>query len=182
VPAIALLVVSLATNSAPPLVAGRDVPPPKKLKDVVPVFPEVARNASPPLEGLILLQVTLDEGGRPIDIVVRKGIPLLDGVAIEAVREWRYAPTLVDGKQRQVLLKTVVEFFLSAASRNAHLIDLVGSAEEDVGLRLYAIQALASNPVNRMAVKAVLQKAVGDKNELIAGAASRALAADRGER
>lgn len=41
----------------------------------------------PPVLGIIVLDVALNEEGRPVDIKVLRGTPLIDGAAIEAVRE-----------------------------------------------------------------------------------------------
>jgi TonB family protein len=170
------LVAMATVDAAPPLIAGVDVAPPRKLKTVQADFPDVARRAVPPIEGLILLQVTLNEMGRPADIVVLgKGVPLLDGAAIEAVRRWEYEPTLVDGTPRRVMLKTVAEFFLSSKSRQQHFLQLASSANEDVGLRLYAIQSLLANPMDEKGVRKALEVAATDTNEKVANAARQGL-------
>ena len=86
------------------------------------------RHAFPPVEGIILLQVTLSEAGRPVDIVVLKGVPLLDLVAIEAVKQWEYEPTSVDGVPRRVILKAVIELFLSPRSGQRYLTEAIANA------------------------------------------------------
>ncbi len=170
------LVAMTTVDAAAPLIAGVNVLPPRKLKTVQAEFPDVARRAVPPIEGLILLQVTLNEMGHPADIVVLgKGLPLFDSPAIEAVRRWEYEPTLVDGVPRRVTLKTVVEFFLSSKSRQRYLLQLVTSATQDVGLRLYAIQSLLANPMNEKDVRKALEVAATDTNEKVANAARQGL-------
>lgn len=161
----------------PPLVAGRDVPPPKKLKNVAAPLPDMARRAFPPVEGIILLQIMLNEAGRPVDILVLKETPLLDLAAIEAVKQWEYEPTVVEGTARRVVLKAAVEFFLSPKSRQRYLINVVASRKEDAGLRIYAIQSLAAASGELKDLRKVLEKVIEDKNEAVASAARRAVAA-----
>lgn len=164
-----------AADTAQPLIAGVDVSPPRKVKGVQAEFPDTARRAVPPVEGLVLLQVTLNETGRPADIVVLSGSSVLDFPAIEAVRRWEYEPTVVDGTPRRVLLKAVVEFFLSSKSRQRHLVDVATSVKEDTGLRLYAIQSLVANPVSEKDVRNALEAAATDGSEKVANAARQGL-------
>ena len=174
--ALALISVGSHATAGPPLIAGRDVPPPKRVKYVVAPFPALARAAFPPVEGIILLQVTLSEEGRPVDILVLNRIPALDFAATEAAKQWEYEPTSVDGVPRRVILRALVEFFLSPESRLRGLTALAASGNENVGLRLYAIQSLISDPRDRKAIQKALESVVHDKNEAVANAARTALA------
>jgi TonB family protein len=170
------LIAMATVDAVPPLVAGVNVRPPRRLKTAQAKFPDVAQRAVPPLEGLILLEVTLNEMGRPADIVILgKGLPLFDGAAIEAVRQWEYEPTLVEGTPRRVVLKAAVEFFLSSKSRQRYLLQSATSANEDVGVRLYAIQSLLANPKNEKDVRKALELAAADSNEKVSSAARQAL-------
>jgi hypothetical protein len=139
-------------------------------------FPDIARAAFPPVEGIILLRLTLDEEGRPVDILVLNRVPVLDFAAIEAAKQWEYEPTSVEGVPRRVILKALVEFFLSPKSRERYLTDVAASGKEDVGLRLYAIQSIISDPLDRKAIQKALERAAHDKNEAVASAARTALA------
>jgi TonB-like protein len=174
--ALALIWVAPDVTTGPPLIAGRDVPPPRKTKHVAAPFPAIARTAFPPVEGIILLRLTLNEEGRPVDILVLTRIPLLDLAAIEAAKQWEYEPTSVEGVPRRVTLKALVEFFLSPRSRERYLTDVAASGTEDVGLRLYAIQSLISDPLDRKAIQKALERAARDKNEAVASAARTGLA------
>ena len=115
--ALALISVGPLATAGPPLVAGRDVPPPRRVKYVAAPFPALARATFPPVEGIIVLQLTLSEEGRPVDILVLNRMPALDFAATEAAKQWEYEPTLVDGVPRRVILRGLVEFFLSPESR-----------------------------------------------------------------
>jgi TonB family protein len=87
-----------------------EIKPPKLIKEVAPVYPEVARVAG--VEGVVILSVKADEDGRIVDVIVLRSIPLLDQAAIDAVRQWVYEPTIIDGKPRQVVFTVTVRFQL----------------------------------------------------------------------
>jgi periplasmic protein TonB len=97
--------------------AGKDVPIPERVHYVPPEYPPTARGTFPPVMGVIVLDVGLSEEGRPIDIKVLRGTPLIDRAAIEAVRQWRYKPTLVEGRPKQVVVVEVVDIFPDEGSR-----------------------------------------------------------------
>ncbi|MGB0910270.1 MAG: energy transducer TonB [Nitrospirales bacterium] len=76
---------------------------------IQPIYPRVAKEEG--WEGIVLLQVLVRTSGVPGDITVRKssGHQILDNAAIEAMRQWRFAPAM-DGnfpveKYLQVPLK-----------------------------------------------------------------------------
>ena len=88
-------------------VGGR-VRPPVKLVNVPPVPPEMALRAN--VRGVVILEVTIDVDGTVKDARVLRSIPLLDVAALEAVRQWRYEPTLLDGKPVPVIMTVSVAF------------------------------------------------------------------------
>ena len=86
--------------------------PPKLVKLVSPVYPEIARQAK--IEGVVIVQVRTDAQGRVKDAMVLRSVPLLDQAAIEAVRQWVYEPLLIDGQAREAVFTVTVRFDLSA--------------------------------------------------------------------
>jgi TonB family protein len=84
---------------------------PRKVKSVNPVYPEIARRAR--VQGVIILECIISREGKVASIRVLRGIPLLDAAAIEAVRQWEYTPTLVDGQPVPVIMTVTVNFKLS---------------------------------------------------------------------
>jgi len=86
--------------------------PPVVVKRVVPEYPEVARRAG--IEGLVRLEAILDESGRVEDSVrVLQSVPELDRAAIEAFRQWRFAPARDhDGRAVRVVLEVPIRFTL----------------------------------------------------------------------
>jgi len=87
-----------------------DMTPPKLIKDVQPVYPEVARQAQ--VQGEVILSVRADEKGQVVDVMVLRSIPLLDQAAIDAVRQWVYEPTIIDGKAAPIVFTVTVRFLL----------------------------------------------------------------------
>ena len=59
---------------------------------VRPVYPRVAKEEG--WEGIVLLRVLVHTSGRPGTITIQKssGHKILDDAAIEAIRQWRFAP------------------------------------------------------------------------------------------
>lgn len=89
---------------------GGDIAPPKKVKNVAPVYPEMARQAR--VEGIVILECEISPMGRVTNVKVLRGMPLLDQAAIDAVKQWVYTPTLVGGVPVPVLMTATVQFNL----------------------------------------------------------------------
>ena len=77
----------------------------KILYSVPPVYPEEARRRQ--VSGEVRLHVLLAKDGGVEEIEVLSRHPLLQDAALEAVRQWRYSPTLVHS--RPVEVDTTVE-------------------------------------------------------------------------
>ena len=82
----------------------------KLIHRVDPKYPELARRAR--VRGLVLLQVTVDEEGKVTEVRVIRGHPLLNQAAIDAVSQWRYSPTLLNGEPTPILATVSVNFVL----------------------------------------------------------------------
>ncbi len=80
---------------AMPVRVGGDIREPRKVVDVAPVYSEIALRAH--VEGVIILEATIDPRGRVANVTVLRGVPILDEAALEAVRQWVYTPTLLNG-------------------------------------------------------------------------------------
>jgi protein TonB len=90
---------------------GGAIKEPKKLRNVNPVYPQVARQAR--VQGIVILECVIDTDGRVTSVKVLRGIPLLDAAAIEAVRQWEYEPTRVNGVPWPVIMTVTVNFRLN---------------------------------------------------------------------
>jgi TonB family protein len=92
------------------LKVGGAIKTPTKLVSVPPRYPADAIEAK--VEGEVVLDVVVDANGVPTDVQVSKGVPMLDAAAIEAVRQWRYEPTLMNGVPVPVAMTVTVNFSL----------------------------------------------------------------------
>ena len=101
-----------ATNDAGSqrLRVGGVIPAPQKLFDVRPVYSENAQAAG--IQGTIILGVVIGEDGAVTETVVLRSIPELDQAAVDAVRQWRFEPTLVNGEPVEVEMNVTVQFSL----------------------------------------------------------------------
>ena len=93
-----------------PVRPGGDVKPPRKIVDVAPVYPELARTAR--VSGIVILEATIDEEGNVRDARVLRSIPLLDRAAVDAVRQWRFTPTTLNGQVIPIVMTVTVNFRL----------------------------------------------------------------------
>ena len=59
-------------------------------------YPDIARQAG--VEGTVVVQALVGTDGRVRDTRVVRSIPLLNGAALEAVRQWRFKPASTGGR------------------------------------------------------------------------------------
>src|SRR5262249_13854760 len=100
-------------SSPPPADAvrvGGDVKTPVKIKDVRPVYPDLAAAAE--VQGIVIVEITIGADGKVAQVGVLRSIPLLDAAAIEAVRQWEYQPTVVGGVAVPLIHTVTVNFAL----------------------------------------------------------------------
>ena len=97
-------------HPAGPVRVGELLVPPRKLVDVRPVYPEIARQAR--VEGIVILEAILDRRGRVRQVRVTRSSPLLDHAAIDAVRQWQYSPSTLHGQPVGVLMTITITFML----------------------------------------------------------------------
>ena len=99
-----------ATTAAAPIRVGSGVPAPVQLRKVNPVYPPIALSAR--VQGVVILELTVDAQGFVTDARVLRSIPLLDQAAIDAVRQWQYVPTLLNGVPVPIVMTATVQFTL----------------------------------------------------------------------
>src|SRR5262245_5221614 len=99
---------SSAKLSKPPLRVGGQVRPPVRIKEVPPVYPSIARSAQ--VQGDVVIEATIDENGKVADARVVKSVPMLDQAALDAVRQWEYRPSLLNGVPTPVVMTVTVKF------------------------------------------------------------------------
>ena len=87
---------------------GGEVRPPIRVKEVSPVYPAIAQSAR--VQGDVVIEATIDEEGKVADARVVKSVPLLDQAALDAVRQWEYRPSLLNGVPTAVVTTVTVRF------------------------------------------------------------------------
>ena len=87
-----------------------EVKAPKLIKQVDPIYPEIARQAR--VEGIVIIEAVTDIYGRVQTMKVLRSIPLLDQAALDAVRQWVYEPMIINGRPRGVIFTVTVRFTL----------------------------------------------------------------------
>ncbi len=96
--------------TTPIVLRGTTIERPRKLRNVAPVYPELAINTR--LQGVVLLDCTINPRGQVVDVQVVSGPALLRQAAIDAVSQWLYSPTLLNGAPVPVVLTVEVGFIL----------------------------------------------------------------------
>jgi TonB family protein len=88
---------------------GGNLRPPRRLDN--PEYPTAARDAG--IQGVVTAEVTINENGVVSDARVVRSIPLLDESALATVRNWRFTPTMVNGRAVPVKMTVSVHFTLA---------------------------------------------------------------------
>ena len=107
----------------PPPVKKAPPPPPKRIRvggavqkanlirQVRPVYPPLARQAR--IQGTVKLTAIIAKNGSIEKLEVLSGHPLLIPSALQAVKQWRYKPTLLNGQPVEVVTQVDVNFTLT---------------------------------------------------------------------
>lgn len=90
---------------------GDTIRPPDKLVHVAPVYPPDAQAAG--IEGVVILDIVIGEDGSVIETSVLRSIAELDQAAIDAVSQWQFEQTLLNGEPVEVETVVTVHFTLS---------------------------------------------------------------------
>jgi TonB family protein len=91
-----------------PVRIGGQIKAPTKIKDVKPVYPAIAQSAR--VAGAVTIEATIGPDGKVADAKVVRSIPLLDQAALDAVRQWEYTPTLLNGEPVPVVVNVTINF------------------------------------------------------------------------
>ena len=93
-----------------PVRVGGNIKPPTKTRDVKPVYPAIAQSAR--VQGVVIIEATIGPDGKVNDARVLRSIPLLDQAALDAVKQWVFTPTLLNGVPVPVIMTVTVNFTL----------------------------------------------------------------------
>jgi len=84
--------------------------PPTRIRDVRPFYPDLAQKAR--ISGTVIIEAVIGPDGKVTDARVLRSIPLLDHAALDAVSQWLYTPTLLNGMPVSVVMTVTVTFML----------------------------------------------------------------------
>jgi protein TonB len=93
-----------------PVRVGGNIEAPTRTKDVRPVYPQDAREAGK--SGIVILEILVDADGKVSDARVIRGVDMLDDAARDAVMQWEFTPTLLNGRAVPVIMTVTVNFTL----------------------------------------------------------------------
>ena len=98
------------TGGLQPIRVGGNIRAPEQIVKVPPSYPLIAQSAR--VQGVVILEALIGTDGRVADARVLRSIPLLDQAALDAVRQWEYTPTLLNGAPTPVIMTVTVQFTL----------------------------------------------------------------------
>jgi protein TonB len=81
------------------------------LNKVTPLYPDIAKRAR--IQGVVVLQAVISKQGTIENLRVVSGHPMLTQSALDAVRQWRYRPYLLNGEPVEVETQITVNFNLA---------------------------------------------------------------------
>ncbi|MGH9691683.1 MAG: energy transducer TonB [Candidatus Acidiferrales bacterium] len=93
-----------------PVPVGGPVKEPRVVSRVLPAYPPLARQAH--TEGDVVLDIVVDKSGNVNAMRVISGAPTLRQAATDAVRRWKYQPTMLDGQPISVQMQVTIQFRL----------------------------------------------------------------------
>ena len=95
---------------AKPVPVGGHIAVPIKIRDVRPVYPAMALTSR--VSGTVMIEATIGVDGRVKNARVIRSIALLDQAALDAVKQWQFSPTRLNGVPIPVIMTVTVNFAL----------------------------------------------------------------------
>jgi protein TonB len=89
---------------------GGNIKPPTKTRDVKPTYPAIAQSAR--VQGVVIIEATIGTNGKVTNTKILRSIPLLDQAALDAVKQWEFTPTTLNGVPVPVIMTVTVQFTL----------------------------------------------------------------------
>src|SRR5271169_2070846 len=93
---------------AVPLPVGGDVTPAQLIKSVPPEYPSMAKAQH--ISGSVQIDAFIDASGNVQSVKILSGPTLLHHAALDAVKQWKYSPALLDGQPTSMHLTVTVQF------------------------------------------------------------------------
>jgi protein TonB len=97
-----------------PVIGGR-LQPAELIRQTLPVYPPLARTAR--VQGIVLLEGTVNVNGAVENLRVVEGHPLLVGEALRAVKKWKYRPAVLNGQPVSCSVTITVRFILKGTGQ-----------------------------------------------------------------
>ena len=94
-----------------PMRVGGVIRTPQKTHHVDPVYPQMAILSR--TQGVVIIEATIGADGRILDARTLRADRLLEQAALDAVRQWQYTPSLLNGVPVPVIMTVTVIFTLS---------------------------------------------------------------------
>ena len=89
---------------------GGTIKAPVKLRNVNAVYPPEAIASK--VQGVVILEARIEADGSVSRARVLRSIPMLDDAAVDAVRQWQFTPTLLNGQPTPIIMTVTVNFTL----------------------------------------------------------------------
>jgi TonB family protein len=98
------------SSAVAPLPVGGRIAVPQRVSSAPPTYPAIAKAAR--VQGVVELSIVIGANGNVERAQIVKSIPQLDKAALDAVKQWKYAPTVVNGAAVPVTMVVQVAFTL----------------------------------------------------------------------
>jgi TonB family protein len=101
-----------AEPAGAPLKVGGNIRPPRKISSPNPVYPQSMKDAG--IEGAVPLEAVIAGDGsvQSVRVLTAEVHPDLAIAAVDAVRKWKFEPTLLNGKPVPIKMKVTIDFRL----------------------------------------------------------------------
>ena len=76
-----------------------------------PTYPQIAQDSK--VQGVVILEALIGVEGKVTNARVLQSVPLLDQAALDAVMQWEFTPTRLNGQLVPVMMTVTVQCTLS---------------------------------------------------------------------
>jgi protein TonB len=87
---------------------GGNISAPALVKRIEPIYPDVALMAK--VGGMVILEAVVGADGSVVSVKVLRSVKFLDDAALEAVKQWRYSPLILNGVPTPFVLTVTLNF------------------------------------------------------------------------
>jgi hypothetical protein len=163
----------LASASEDVVRAGGNIPKPARTAYEDPLRPPPGYT---PI-GIVILDITVGESGEPIDVTFVRGGQFKNAIDLDAIKRWRYQPTVIDGRPAKVAFRELLELFPSPDVRAGFYGHAIQDRKESKGYRLFALDQLRMSGSRTPEVVKALRRVASDADPDVSAAAKRLLEA-----